>query len=163
MKTVPVLKTTRLLLKGIAEEDTGFIVRLRSNPEVFKYFVSPHKITESEHIKWFRNSYLINENRIDWIALDSVGVLVGVFGVKRENEYAKEAEVSYILSPSQYGQGYASEAIIRLIEFCQDEWKCDFITAEIHEQNNDSIRFAEKLGFEREEKRGKFLRYKRKV
>lgn len=163
MKTAPVLKTARLLLHGITEEDTDLIVVLRSTSEVFRFFVSSHKITKAEHIKWFQDSYLKNENRIDWVASDSGGVSVGVFGVKREDKYAKEAEVSYILLPERYGQGYASEAVNRLIEFCQIEWKCDCITAEIHEQNITSIRFAEKLGFKREEKRGRFFRYKREL
>ena len=163
MKMVPVLKTDRLFLRGISEEDTGFIVKLRSNPEVFKFFVSSHKITAEEHIKWFKESYLSNVNRIDWIASDSGGELVGVFGIKREDKKSKEAEVSYILSPEQYGKGYASEAINRLKVFCRDEWKCSYVVAEIHELNIDSIRFAEKLGFEQVEKRGIFLLYKRKV
>ena len=163
MKSAPVLRTTRLLLKGISEEDTGFIVELRSNPDVFKYFVFPHMVIKEEHIQWYRNNYLINENRIDWIAQASSGVPVGVFGVKREKEDNEEAEVSYILSPVEYGHGYASEAINRIIEFCRDEWKCAYVIAEIHEQNTNSTRFAEKLGFKREEKKGVFLRYKRKV
>lgn len=162
MKEVPVLQTVRLTLRGIAEEDTHAIVALRSDANVYKYFVSPHRITEEEHLKWYKNSYLFNENRIDWIAFDANDYLVGVFGVKREKNI-NEAEVSYILSPQQYGKGYASEAIKRLIQFCREEWKCVYVIAEIHESNVDSIRFAAKLNFELEEKMGVFLRYKREI
>lgn len=163
MKEVPILQTSRLTLRGITEEDTYVIVALRSDPNVYKYFVSPHQITEEEHLAWFKNNYIFNEDRIDWIAFDVVGNLVGVFGVKREINNSKEAEVSYILSPEQYGKGYASEAIKRLIQFCREEWKCAFVTAEVHENNIDSIRFAEKLDFKLEAKNGVFLFYKRKA
>lgn len=163
MKEVPDLNTARLTLRGIAEEDTHAIVKLRSDPNVYKFFVSPHQISEEEHLTWYKNAYLFNENRIDWIAFDIANKLVGVFGVKREDENSVEAEVSYILSPEQYGKGYASEAVKRLIQFCREEWKCKFVTAEVHKDNVDSIRFAEKLEFKLEKKSGVFLGYKRRV
>lgn len=163
MKEVPVLHTARLTLRGIADEDTPAIVALRSDPNVYKYFVSPHQITEEEHLAWFKNNYIFNEDRIDWIAFDACNNLVGVFGIKRETKDSKEAEVSYILSPEQYGKGYASEAVIRLIEFCREKWKCTHVTAEVHENNLDSIHFAEKLQFKLEKKTGVFFRYKRRV
>ena len=147
MKTVPVLKTARLTMRGIAEEDTNAIVVMRSNPDVYRFFVSPHQITEEEHLNWYRNSYLFNKNRIDWIAFDTTNNLIGVFGVKRENENSIEAEISYILAPEQYGKGFAAEAINRLMQFCKEEWNCTSVIAEIHNDNMDSIRFAERLGF----------------
>ena len=163
MKEVPVLHTARLTLRGIAEEDTPAIITLRSDPNVYKFFVSPHQITEEEHLKWYKYSYLSNENRIDWIAFDTANNLVGVFGLKRENEKSVEAEVSYILLPKQYGKGFAAEAVRRLIRFCGEKWKCAYVTAEVHENNLDSICFAEKLQFKLEKKTEVFLRYKRRV
>ncbi len=163
MKEVPDLNTARLTLRGIAEEDTHAIVKLRSDPNVYKFFVSPHQISEKEHLTWYKNSYLFNVNRIDWIAFDTANKLVGVFGVKREDGNSAEAEVSYILLPEQYGKGYASEAVKRLIRFCREEWKCKFVTAEVHKDNVDSIRFAKKLEFKLEKKSGMFLSYKRRV
>ena len=163
MKIAPLLKTARLTLRGIEEEDTGFILKLRSDPEVFQYFVSPYKITEAEHIKWFRNSYLKNENRIDWVATDSLGKLVGIFGVKRNSNDTDEAEVSYILATDQYGKGLASEAVGRLIRYCAEEWQCKYVTAEIHKDNSASIRFAEKLGFVQKSQSVVFIFFRKKT
>ncbi len=163
MKEVPVLQTARLTLRGISEEDTYAIVALRTDPNVYKFFVSPHQITVEEHLEWFRNNYIFNDDRIDWIAFGACNNLAGIFGVKRETKDSKEAEVSYILSPEKYGKGYASEAVKRLIQFCREEWKVNYVTAEIHENNADSIRFAESLGFKQEEKKRFFIRFKRKV
>lgn len=161
MKMVPVIETERLTLRGISEADTKMVVRLRSNPDVYKYFIAPHEITEQEHIAWYKNSYLLNENRIDWMAFDTLGYFVGIFGVKRDNQNSVEAEVSYILTPEQYKKGYATEAIERLIQFCRDNWHCGFVTAVIHEDNNDSIHFVKKLGFVQEKKEGLFMHFKR--
>ena len=161
MKTVPILKTARLTMRGIAEEDTNAIVVMRSNPDVYRFFVSPHQITEEEHLNWFRNSYLFNKSRIDWIAFDTANNLVGVFGVKRENENSLEAEVSYMLAPEQYGKGFAAEAVNRLIQFCKEEWNCTSVIAEIHNDNLDSIRFAERLGFI--EEKPKFIIFRKEI
>jgi ribosomal-protein-alanine N-acetyltransferase len=161
MKTVPVLKTARLTMRGIAEEDTNAIVVMRSNPDVYRFFVSPHQITEEEHLNWYRNSYLFNKNRIDWIAFDTTNNLIGVFGVKRENENSLEAEISYILAPEQYGKGFAAEAINRLMQFCKEEWNCTSVIAEIHNDNMDSIRFAERLGFV--EEKPKFIIFRKEI
>ena len=161
MKTVPVLKTARLTMRGIAEEDTNAIVVMRSNPDVYRFFVSSHQITEEEHLNWYRNSYLFNKNRIDWIAFDTANNLIGVFGVKRENENSLEAEISYILAPEQYGKGFAAEAINRLMQFCKEEWNCTSVIAEIHNDNMDSIRFVEKLGFA--EEKPKFIIFRKEI
>lgn len=161
MKTVPVLKTARLYLRGIAEEDTHAIVALRSDPNVYKFFVLPHQITDKEHLTWYKNNYLYNDNRIDWIAFDTTDNLVGVFGVKRETKDSKEAEVSYILSPEQYGKGYAAEAVLQLIQFCKNEWNCDSVIAEVHNENVVSIRFAERLGFV--EEKPKFIIFRKEL
>ena len=163
MKCVPALNTERLFLRGITEEDTKFIVQLRSNPDIYKYFVFAHIIAEQEHLNWFRSNYLENEDRFDWIALDIQNHLVGVFGIKRESKSTKEAEISYILSPKYYGMGYAAESIERLIQFCREEWNCYSVKAEIHEENIDSIRFAERLGFLQDEKKGSFLSFKKQL
>ena len=161
MKTVPVLKTARLTMRGIAEEDTNAIVVMRSNPDVYRFFVSPHQISEEEHLNWYRNGYLFDKNRIDWIAFDTTNNLIGVFGVKRENENSLEAEISYILAPEQYGKGFAAEAINRLMQFCKEEWNCTSVIAEIHNDNMDSIRFVERLGFV--EEKPKFIIFRKEI
>lgn len=142
----PELRTERLVLRDMEENDTSFIVGLRSNPQVYKYFVSPHKITEDEHLSWYQKKYIFDNNRFDWIGVyDEMSI--GVFGAKRDGSKSSEAEVSYILSPTQYGKGFASEAIQRIILFCSEEWNCNRVIAEIHKDNIQSIKFIKKLGF----------------
>ncbi len=157
MKQVPELKTARLALRGIREEDTQFIIKLRSNPEVYQYFLFNHRITKEEHINWYRHNFLTNENRIEWIAFDIDNNLIGIFGLKRHYNCAEEAEVSYILSPEQYGKGYGKEAVEQIIQFGRDEWKCKSVIAEIHKNNVNSIRFIKGLGFVLNEAKGTFF------
>lgn len=163
MKKFPVLKTQRLILKEISEADTDFIVKLRSNPDVYLFFTSPHIIDKAEHLNWYKNRYIFDDNRFDLVAFDVNSERIGVFGIKRNNEVSAEAEISYILSPEYYGKGYAAEAINELIIFCKEEWNCSDIIAEIHVDNQKSISFIRKLGFHLYSTENKFDIYKRQI
>ncbi len=80
-KNVAELESERLILRGITEDDALEIVEWRSDPEAYKFFRSPHRITMDEHLAWFRNNYLSNDNRLDWMCFEkSSGSKIGVFG-----------------------------------------------------------------------------------
>jgi len=161
MIKAPQLKTERLLLRDINRQDVSFIVKWRSNPQVYRFFVSPHVISVDEHLQWYHSQYIFDKNRFDWMACMVEGTPVGIFGVKRGQENDREAEVSYLLAPEQYGKGYATEAVEELLRFCRDDWKCQFVNAEIHRKNHNSIKLVEKLGFKYESTNGTFNWYKR--
>ena len=154
----PRLYTDRLVLSDITEDDAPAVVEWRSDPDIYKFFVSPHKLTLEEHLDWYRNRYVYDANRFDWIAF-SGETPIGIFGLKRENKSSDTAEVSYILSPKYYGKGYAGEAVKRLIVFCKEEWKCRKVIAEIHRDNDRSVRFVKRLSFVLESAEGDFVRY----
>lgn len=153
----PELFSERLRFTDMTEVDADFVVSVRNNPEVYRYFISAHEITIDEHLKWFKNSYIHNPDRFDWIARNSDDKQVGIFGVKRISSEEKSAEISYILSSDFYKMGYASEAVKRLIRFCWDEWKCDIVTAEIHKENEASLKLIERLNFTKSSNNGDFV------
>lgn len=154
--------TDRLILKGITEEDTPLIVKWRSDPEVYRYFLSPHPLTTEEHLDWYKNQYLHQNNRVDWVAAEKdTGKLVGIFGIKREKAGDTEAEVSYLLAPEFRRKGYAAEAVERILKFASEQWLCHGAVAKIHEDNQESIRFIGNLGFVWLETVGNFVTYRK--
>lgn len=160
--TAPRLYTERLTLTDICEDYAPFIVKCRSDPKVYPFFVFPHKITLEEHLKWFHNTYVYDENRYDWIALYK-NEPIGIFGVKRADSCSYLAEISYILVPDQHGKGFAKEAVIRLLEFSKNIWNCNIIVAEIHKNNIPSIKFIERLGFDKQSENRNFIRYIKRI
>lgn len=144
-QTADKILTERLFLCGIEETDAAQIVKWRSDPAVYRFFKSPHQITMEEHLHWYRNSYLLNPNRLDWMCLEKeTQTAVGVFGVSRDGE---QAEVSYLLAPEAQHKGYAAEAVQGLVRFAFEKWHCRRVVAEIHKNNEASIRMIKKLGF----------------
>ena len=159
----PELFTERLRLSDMTEEDAPFVVEWRSDPDVYRFFVSPHKITLEEHLNWFRTRYRFDNDRYDWVAFSKENEPVGIFGARREDEHSETAEVSYILSPKHYGKGYAGEAVERIIAFCREQWECVTVIAEIHKNNIRSLGFIKRLGFELQSENGDFVIYSRKI
>lgn len=158
------LVTERLLLYEITEKDTSLIVRYRSDPEVYQYFLSPHPLTEEEHLNWFRNRYVLDETCFYWMAVrKDNGETIGIFGIKRQESELTSAEVSYILSPESQGKGFAREAVEGMIRFASKEWRCRDVSAQIHVENQKSAAFAKRLGFECFGRKGKFELYRKMI
>lgn len=158
------LITDRLILRDIVIQDTELIVKWRSNPDIYKYFLNPYPLSKEEHLKWYYNNYISNSNRFDFIAIrKDTKKAIGVFGIKRSDYRSRQAEVSYILSPEEQGKGYASEAILKLLNYIKIEWKCEKATAVIHKHNQISIQFAEKLGYRCVDHKGIFGIYEREL
>ena len=142
---VETIQSENLIFRGINETDTEKIVLWRSNPEVYKFFKSPHKLTVDEHLNWYNNSYLQNNHRYDWICIErESGEKIGVFGLVNENGYA---EINYLLAPDAQHKGFAKEGITRLILYAFDTLKVNRVIAEIHKDNIPSITVIKKLGF----------------
>lgn len=153
----PTLHTARLTLREIGPQDTARLVAWRSDPSVYRYFLSPHALTAAEHNAWYAGRYLHNPDRYDWLAF--AGELpVGVFGLVRRGE---EAEVNYLLAPEARRHGYAAEAVTALLDWARLYWQARQALAEIHRDNQPSRRFAAALGFAAEDTGGDFLIYRR--
>ena len=158
------LSSGRLFLREITESDTDEIVLMRGDKSVYKYFTNPHKLTKEEHLSWYKNSYIKNDNRLDCVAIvrdESIlhDKIIGIFGIKREESDSKKAELSYLLKKEARGKGYAKEALEMLIEYAEKNWECKEFTAVINKDNIPSIGFIEKLGFIKQKTDNDFYYY----
>ena len=141
------IETRRLYLRGIDETDARIIAGWRGDPNVYCFFKSPHRITLEEHLDWYHNIYLIDENRIDWMCFEKNSRKeTGVFGICRKG---KKTEINYLLSPESQHKGYAEEAVRKIMEYAGALWEGNTIVAEIHKNNSASIKLIEKIGFVR--------------
>lgn len=154
------METRRLVLREIKEEDACLIVKWRSDPEVYQYFLSPKPLTEEEHLNWYFNYYMKDNNRIDFIAIEKdYGKKAGVFSIMRDIKNRYCSEIGYLLDKELQGKGYAQEAVKRLMLFAEKKWKCEEAVFTIHEKNKASQVLACRLGFKETSKKGKFILY----
>ena len=146
----------RLRLREIDLSDTDAIVEWRSDPNAFRFFRNPIKITKEDHIRWFQNSYSKNNSRLDLMAFDNDGNRVGVFGLNIDNDCA---EVSYIVAPNQRGKGYATEGAVSVMLYAIKKYHVTRFKADIHSGNTPSIKLIDKLHFVRTSAEAPFERY----
>ena len=155
-KIVSNLETARLYFCGISESDAVYIVRWRSDSNVFRYFRDPHQLTMQEHLRWYNSCYLLDENRFDWICIEkSSKKKIGVFSLRLLSDGTR-AEVSYLLDPLARHKGYATEAVSFLMKVAFDSYMVNQVVAEIHKDNQPSIDLVERLGFRCIEAKGNF-------
>lgn len=160
----PELNTDRLCLRPITLADADRIVLWRSSPEVYNYCLSAHVITMEEHINWFTGSYVKDESRYDFMAIDiNTQQPIGVFGVKGIDGATDGVEVSYLVAPEAQGRGYAREATQCLINWTKEFWNSEKAVALIHQENAASRRLVEKMQFSQVGQEGMFVIYERLI
>lgn len=155
-RSISIITTERLFLRQIDETDADSIVMMRSEKDVYQYFLNPVKLTIEDHKKWFRDCYSKNDERMDWIAVNDLdGSLVGVYGAKKSSD--DEIELSYLTNRQMRGKGYASEAVNAVIKWCGDNWKNTVFSVSVHKDNAASLLFAKSIGFFEESSEGNFI------
>ena len=154
--------TPRLCLRQITAKDAPVLVGLRSEPESYRFFRAPHCLTFAEHIRWYEEKYLADENRFDWLALQAEKP-AGSFSLRRLQEDPACVEISYLLAPEMRGHGYAAEAVEMLLQWAVQEWHSKRAVAEIHKDNQASRRFIERMHFSLWKEEPPFLCYQKNL
>lgn len=155
------IRTKRLYLREITEQDAQTIVEMRNDPQVYRFFRAPHAVTLEEHLHWYRMKYLMQADRFDWIAFLE-NQPVGVFALSKQASCTK-AEVNYWIRSDNWGNGYAQEAVSALLEWAKTVWGVTVVCAIIHCNNAASIRFAERMGFRKKDTNGCFFSYEKNI
>lgn len=155
------MESDRLFYREITKDDAVKIVGWRSDPDIYRYFLSPHRITMEEHLNWYNNSYLINSNRTEYIAIKKdTNVPVGVFGLIY---FDTTVEVNYLLGKEYRGKGYAAEAVRYLIGFAKETRQVKKAIAEVHKDNKPSLMLIESLGFTELERDGDIIVFEKDI
>jgi ribosomal-protein-alanine N-acetyltransferase len=156
------LKTKRLILREITWDDLEDIHRLHSIPEVDKYNTLgiPKNIEETKEVI----RPIIEDQKLEIRKLYLWKVLrkdsrefIGIAGMNLSLNKFKLGEIYFKLTPSQWGNGYATEISKRLIVAGFRDFQLHKVEAGVSTENIASIRVLEKSGMIREGLRRKIL------
>ncbi len=149
------LETPRLILRPFTDRDAEPFSRYRSDPEVARYqgweapfslgqaarFVAEMKAKKpGEPGEWFQVA----------LELKSTGELIGDVAFQRLREDERQAEIGFTLARAFQGQGYAAEAVGRLLDYLFGELGLHRVRADCDPQNAASIRLLTKVGMRHE-------------
>lgn len=144
------LATERLDLRALAPADAPALFQLWSNPDVARYSgAAPWSDPRTAVDAVARYARGAEEGRT---------LLLGIFG-RREGRLlgtcslfdvhagSRRAAIGYLLDPSAWGHGYATEAVAALLAFGFDRLGLNRIEAGTDPRNVASRRVLERLGF----------------
>lgn len=156
------IKTSRLLLRPIQRDDAEFIVKLRNEEIVYRFFNNPHKMTMQEHVRWYENNYVNDETRHDFVIqlFKENNQIIGTCGIKNLDRDGGSMELSYLLDVQYRKNGYAKEAVVALMDMAKCRWGVRQVRAVIHQDNKSSICFIKSLGFKVVDREEEFAVYK---
>lgn len=149
----PELKTERLLLRQLIDEDVAQIYQLRADEDVMKFIGKKPITTMGEAGDFFNliNNSLENNSGITWaISTLENRSLIGTIGLWRIIKENYRAEIGYMLLPEYWKKGFTKEAILKVIDYGFHEMKLHSIEAHISPKNIASATVLEKTGFVRE-------------
>ncbi|MFJ7928520.1 GNAT family N-acetyltransferase [Peribacillus sp. NPDC096448] len=149
----PILETKRLVLREMAEGDAADILKCFSNPDVLRYY-GQTPLTNTDQVKKLIKKFSKNfevRHGIKWgIELKGKDGIIGTIGFQEWSQEHKRAELSYALFPKYWGNGYATEAVSKVISYGFKELELTRIGAIVFIENKASNKLLTNLGFKKE-------------
>ena len=144
------LVTERLVLRRSDPGDAATISSYRSDPEVHRYQGWERTDPVGVRAEIEEMSRRAPGEPGGWVQLSveerESGRLVGDVGLSLAEGEPGVIKVGYTISPDVQGRGYATEAVRALVDYAFDALGADVVRAYASEENEPSIRVAEKVG-----------------
>ena len=151
-QSLPVLESERIRLRPLRMDDAGEVFTMFSDARVTRYW-SFQAWTEpaqaeawlAERIGWGPPSVY------GWAMADRASdAFIGTTALFSLSGPLHRAELGYSLMPARQGEGLATEAVRRALDFGFDVLGLERIEADVDPRNLPSCQLAERLGFQRE-------------
>ena len=146
---IPTLGTDRLTLRGMRVSDAADMYEYACRPSVTEYLTwEPHTDPEEtrQYLTYVGQRYRTGDF-YDWSVVDKdSGRMIGTCGFTSFNCPADSAEIGYVLNPAFQGQGLATEAVRRVLQFGFEELHLHRIEAHFIKGNDASRRLMERVG-----------------
>lgn len=150
---MPALETERLELRKLSRYDAEDMYEYSSDPEVPRFLTwEPHESLRytREYIRFVISRYRTGEYS-DWaITLKDSGKMIGTCGFTSVDLLNRRVEIGYVLSGGYRRLGYASEAVVRVMEYAFVELELNRIEARVMEGNAPSVKLLASFGFRHE-------------
>ncbi|WP_411964146.1 GNAT family N-acetyltransferase [Haloferax sp. YSMS24] len=137
----------KVQLRTVETDDIDFLHRLVNDPEVRRGIAAVDPVTKGNEREWVESRG--ESDDINFVICYD-GNSVGTIGLKPPDLIAGTVEVGYIVSPTNWGEGYATDAVRAICDYAFGERRMNKVYAKAFETNPASSRVLEKAGFTRE-------------
>ncbi len=150
---MPQLESPHLLLRGLSLSDADAFQVICNDPDMAKATgMIPYPYPPGEATRWITEQQELidkGENLIFVITLKDSGEVIGNLSFKGSAEHC-HIEVGYIIGKKWKGNGYATEAVSRSVQWAFESISLRRAYAYCFSWNDASVRVLEKAGFIRE-------------
>jgi RimJ/RimL family protein N-acetyltransferase len=147
-RDIPTLTTTRLILRPFVEADAEAMHRIFHGKDVLRYF-PPGDLPSIDKVRAGILRWLNHWHRLGiglWaVEESSSGELLGRCGFQ-VLDLTSETEIDFLLAPSSWGQGYATEAARAALQYGFGVFELQEVIAIVHPENVASRKVIEKIG-----------------
>lgn len=152
-KQLPELQTERLTLRHPQPKDLDGLWVIFSSKELMRYWSHEPWTDRSEAQKYLDeiNQGFEKRSLFQWAVTEKgQDRLIGTVTVMNWDRTNRHVEIGYILAKDSWGNGFAIEAVRRVLSFVFDELDVHRVEAELDPRNIGSARLLERLGFSKE-------------
>jgi RimJ/RimL family protein N-acetyltransferase len=151
-----ILETERLVLRRLVFEDLNALFELYCDEEIRRYFpegVLNYQQTKEE-LEWFLNGHPRFPELGLWATLHKEsGEFMGRCGLLPWTiEERQEVEVAFLLGKKFWGQGFATEAALAIVQYAFQELDLSRLICLIDPENLASVNVAKRIGMHFEQK-----------
>lgn len=134
-------------LRTIEEEDTEFLQQTINDPRVRTSLAAVEPKNRKQERDWVES---LGDTEGVHLLVCVDGEPVGNISLKPPNEVWGVVEIGYMITPEQWGNGYATDAVATLCGYAFDERRLNKVYATCYATNPASGRVLEKVGFTEE-------------
>ena len=151
--SLPLLETSRLVIRPLRMQDAKDIFSYASDPEVARYVLwEPHRsLSDSKrYIRYIRMLYRRGLPASWAVMLRDSGRVIGTIGFMWYSDENSTAEIGYSFSREYWNCGYATEAMRAVMDSAFRSLPVNRLEAQHDVRNPASGRVMEKCGMHRE-------------
>lgn len=144
------IRTERLLLRELREDDWAALLAYHLDPLYRRFYDQSHDTEEGERaflrpfLDWQREEPRRMVNLA--ITLAATGEMIGIAGVRQRQPDQPRGDIGYELAPWHWGRGYATEAARAMLAFGFEALGLHKVHARCLAVNAASARVLERLG-----------------
>lgn len=139
------IETARLLLRPLTVADLDQFLAMHDAPEVIRTMGPYTRSTAVERLEGYEREWHEHGYGLVSVTERVTGRFVGRSGLKYWPQF-DETEVGWVLHPSVWGRGFATEAARACLDWGFRNLDVPYITAMIVPDNTRSLHVAERLG-----------------
>lgn len=145
----PVIETVRLRLRPMCAGDVPALKEWLPDPSVYTYWgKGPGKADKNPELLFEKSEKPTKSFHLGIVRKDTDRVIGDIWVYLIEND--RMASVAIRLSPACQGQGFGTEALSAMTEFCFSNTELKRLWTEVDIRNIPSQRMLEKCGYTRE-------------